>query len=122
MSILATILVVAATSLHITVWPQGQSEPGKKVYTLRCVPPGGTLPRRKAACTSLMRLARPFAPTPSNTACTEIYGGPQEAFVTGRFRGKLVRASFSRKDGCEIARWNRIGFLFPGTVSSANSR
>ena len=36
------------------------------------------------------------------------------------FRGKLVRARFSRKDGCEIARWNRVVFLFPG--ASANSR
>ena len=53
-------------------------------------------------------------------ACTQIYGGPQEALVTGRFRGKLVRVRFSRKDGCEIARWNRVLFLFPS--ASANSR
>ena len=121
MNVLAAILV-ASTSLQITVWPHGQSQPGKHVYTLRCAPAGGTLPLRAAACTRLMRLTRPFAPTPTNVACTQIYGGPQEALVTGRFRGKLVHARFGRKDGCEIARWNRVAFLFPGTVTSANSR
>ena len=68
-----------------------------------------------------MRLNRPFAPTPKNVACTQIYGGPQKALVTGRFRGTLVRASFSRTDGCELARWNRVRFLFPG-VAASNSR
>ena len=121
MNVLAAILVVS-TSLNITVWPEGSGNPGKRSYTLRCAPAAGTLPHRAAACTKLMKLQRPFAPTPRNVACTQIYGGPQEAFVTGRFRGKLVRARFSRKDGCEIARWNRVGFLFHGTAASANSR
>ena len=120
MNILAAILVVASTSLHITVWPDGMGQPAKKVYTLKCAPVGGTLPRSAAACTKLMRAERPFAPTPKGMACTMIYGGAQEALVTGRFRGNLVRAHFSRKDGCELARWNRVQFLFPG--ASANSR
>jgi len=120
MSILAALLVVASTSLHITVWPDGMAQPAKKVYTLQCAPVGGTLPKRAAACTKLLRFDRPFAPTPRGMACTMIYGGPQEALVTGRFRGKLVRAHFGRKDGCELTRWNRVQFLFPG--ASANSR
>ena len=121
MIVLAAILV-ASTSLHITVWPAGAGQPGKRVYTLECAPVRGTLPKRAAACTKLMRVERPFAPTPMGMACTQIYGGPQEALVTGRFRGKLVRARFSRKDGCEIARWNRVRFLLPGAVSAVNSR
>jgi hypothetical protein len=120
MNILAAI-IVASTSLNITVWPDGQGTSGKKSYTLRCAPAGGTLPHPAAACTKLMKLKRPFAPTPRNVACTQIYGGPQEALVTGRFRGTRIRASFSRKDGCEIARWNRVRFLFPGAGTSANS-
>jgi hypothetical protein len=119
MSILAAILVVASTSLHITVWPDGMGQPAKKIYTLKCAPAGGTLPKRAAACTKLLQATRPFAPTPKGMACTMIYGGPQEALVTGRFRGTFVRAHFSRKDGCELARWNRVGFLFR---ASANSR
>jgi Subtilisin inhibitor-like len=123
MNVLAAILVASAsTSLHITIWPEGQGQPGKQVYTLRCAPAGGTLPSRTAACTKLMRLTKPFAPPARHTACTQIYGGPQEAFVTGRLRGKLVRAGFGREDGCQIARWNRMSFLFPGFGSSANGR
>jgi hypothetical protein len=113
MNVLAAILMASA-SLHITVWPNGADQAAKRSYTLSCGPAAGTLPYRASACTKLARLTYPFAPTPKGIACTEIYGGPQEALVTGRFRGRVVRAHFSRKDGCEIARWNRIRFLFPG--------
>jgi hypothetical protein len=119
-NVLAAILV-ASTSLHITAWPNGQGHTPKRSYTLTCVPVGGTLPNRLAACRKLNALKAPFAPTREDLVCTQIYGGPAEALVTGRFRGRLVRASFSRKDGCEIGRWARVAFLFPG-VSSANSR
>ena len=40
-----------------------------------------------------------------------IYGGPQVALVTGTLRGVKVWARFRRRDGCEIARWNRVAFL-----------
>ena len=115
MNLLAAILV-ASTSLNITVWPNGVGQPGKHVHTLRCAPVGGTLPNRGTACRHLAALKAPFAPTPPGTACIQIYGGPQVALVTGRFRGHTVRAHFSRIDGCEIARWNRVRFLFPGAV------
>jgi hypothetical protein len=115
-------ILVASTSLQITVWPNGEGHAGKRVWTLRCVPVGGTLPRRAAACRRLAPLRSPFAPTPKNVACTQIYGGPQEALVTGRFRGRPVHARFNRKDGCEIGRWDRVRFLFPGAVSAAESR
>jgi hypothetical protein len=117
MSLLAAILV-ASTSLHVTVWPNGAGNPGKHEYTLRCAPAGGTLPHPAAACRNLLRLKKPFAPTPKGSACAQIYGGPQTALVTGRLRGNLVRAGFSRKDGCAIARWNRVRFLFPVSLSS----
>ena len=117
MSVLVAILL-ASTSLHITVWPNGQGHPGGKTYTLRCAPAGGTLPRPAAACTRLARLTHPFAATPRDTVCTQIYGGPQQALVTGRFRGHAIRARFSRTDGCEIARWDRVRLLFPGAASS----
>ncbi len=112
MSVLAAILL-ASTSLHITVWPNGPGHLPRKSYTLTCTPTGGTLPRRADACRRLARLKTPFAPTARNVACTQIYGGAQEALVTGRFRGRSVRASFNRRNGCEIDRWNRVAFLFP---------
>jgi hypothetical protein len=106
-------ILLASTSLHVTVWPNGQGHAPRQTYTLTCAPVGGTLPRRLAACRQLARLKTPFAGVPQNVACTEIYGGPDEAVVTGRFRGALVRARFNRRDGCEIDRWNRVAFLFP---------
>ena len=119
MMLLAAILV-ASTSLNVTVWPNGQGESGKRTYTLRCNPLGGTLPKRAEACAKLRRMTHPFAPTPKGMACTEIYGGPQQALVRGRLRGYPVSASFSRTDGCEIARWNRVRFLFPGAAASGD--
>jgi Subtilisin inhibitor-like len=120
-NLLAAILV-ASTSLNITVWPNGEGQAPKRTYTLRCDPLAGTLPHRAEACAKLAKLRTPFLPTPKDMACTMVYGGPEEAFVTGRFRGRLVRARFNRKNGCEIARWDRVRFLFPGAVSSSDRR
>jgi Subtilisin inhibitor-like len=104
--------LVASTSLHITVWPQG-THGLKRSWTLTCMPAGGTLPNRATACRRLTAMSRPFRPVPKDAACTQIYGGPQTALVTGRLEGRRVRASFDRHDGCAIDRWNRVRFLFP---------
>ena len=101
-----------STELSITVWPEGKAGPTSQ-WTLRCAPVGGTLPQRAAACTALARLEAPFAPVPDDAVCTRQYGGPQEALVRGRHRGRSVWARFQRTDGCQIARWKRVGFLFP---------
>jgi hypothetical protein len=45
---------------------------------------------------------------PPDTICTQIYGGPEEAEVTGVVDGAQVHASFSRQNGCEIDRWDRL--------------
>jgi outer membrane lipoprotein SlyB len=46
--------------------------------------------------------------TAEDVACTQIYGGPEEASIKGTIRGDAVEASFSRTDGCEISRWKRV--------------
>jgi hypothetical protein len=111
-------ILVASTSLQIAVWPNGHAHPPKRTYTLTCAPAGGTLPQRAAACTKLLSLTAPFAPTPKDVACSQIYGGPQEAVVSGRLRGAPVRARFNRRNGCEVARWNRVRFLFPVAIGT----
>jgi hypothetical protein len=103
----------ATAQLHISVWPSGSRSRQSVRWTLRCGPPGGTLPRRERACRRLLALERPFSPVPRGTACTQIYGGPQVARVRGRLRGRRISAEFSRTDGCEISRWDRVRFLFP---------
>jgi hypothetical protein len=44
--------------------------------------------------------------------CTEQYGGPQRAKVTGVLNGTDVKASFARANGCEISDWERLQPLF----------
>ena len=83
-----------------------------RVATLRCDPPGGTVTRPADACRRIKALGRQaLAPTPRGMACTLIYGGPQTALVAGTLNGSRVWARFTRRDGCEIARWNRVAFL-----------
>jgi hypothetical protein len=105
--------VVSPTALTIEV-SAGKGDQPTKVWTLTC-PDRGTLPRPRRACERLAAIKDPFAPVPKSAACTLVYGGPQVADVRGRFRGRRVSAHFTRSNGCEIARWNRVRFLFPGT-------
>ena len=98
------------TALTIAVMP-GNGEPARD-STLRCGPPGGTLPRPAPACTKLAKLKDPFAPVPADAMCAQVYGGPEVARVKGTYRGRRVNAVFNKKNGCEIARWKRVAFLF----------
>jgi hypothetical protein len=103
----------ASAKLSVTVWPQGKSGRGIN-YRLACPQGTGTLPAAHSACSKLRRRnIKAFAPIPAGTACTELYGGPRAARVTGHFAGKSIKANFDRTNGCEIARWSRLAFLFP---------
>lgn len=99
-----------STELTISVQPQGIGGP-TRTWTLRCNPPGGSLPRAAAACERLS--AEALQPIPPDTICTQIYGGPQTARVRGRLEGRPVDARFGRSNGCEIHSWNSVKFLFP---------
>jgi Subtilisin inhibitor-like len=88
------------------------SETGQAVnYTLVCqngVPAAESQhPTAAAACTALKENAALLspAPRPKDTVCTQQYGGPEEAAVSGSVDGKAVEAKFSLRDGCEIAQW-----------------
>ena len=45
---------------------------------------------------------------PDGEVCTMQYGGPELATVTGTLDGEDVDASFSRQDGCAIARYDAV--------------
>jgi hypothetical protein len=106
----AATAAVGGTSLRVVVRASADASP--RVTTLRCDPPGGTLARPASACRQLLSVGRALiAPTPPGTACSQIYGGPQEAIVTGTLEGTKVWARFRRRDGCELSRWNRVAFL-----------
>ncbi|MFF1828468.1 serine protease inhibitor [Paenarthrobacter sp. NPDC058040] len=63
-----------------------------------------------------------FFPVPRpDRICTQQYGGPQMATVTGWFRGRKVNSAFSRTDGCEIARWKTMAALLGNTGGSTGN-
>ncbi|YCQ26750.1 subtilase-type protease inhibitor [Arthrobacter sp. Z4-13] len=65
-------------------------------------------PSPDAACSALKANAALLNPTPqrADQVCTEQYGGPQEAAVTGVVDGVPVDAAFARTNGCEISTWD----------------
>ena len=102
------------TQLEITVWPKGEGNGNPLRTTLSCDPAGSDVSDPEAACAVIAaKGAAVFEPTPAGMACTELYGGPQEARVIGSVNGQDVDSRFSRKDGCEIARWDAIASFVP---------
>ncbi|MCZ2820104.1 SSI family serine proteinase inhibitor [Modestobacter sp. VKM Ac-2977] len=92
----------------------GEGAPVER-YTLTCVGfVEGDLPDAEAACQHLEGLEEPFAPVPDDAICTQQFGGPQTAHVTGLWRGEPVDLQLSRTDGCRISQWDRLGPLLPG--------
>jgi hypothetical protein len=56
--------------------------------------------------------AKALPPVRQDMQCTQVYGGPETAHITGTWRGQAVDSRLSRQNGCEIARWNALaGFL-----------
>ncbi len=43
--------------------------------------------------------------------CTEIYGGPEQAEVSGTIDGEPFTARFARTDGCAISDWDHLAPL-----------
>jgi hypothetical protein len=85
-------------------------------WRLTCNPPGGTHPNPEAACRALeANGAVALPPVPKDKACTQIYGGPETASMTGTWHGQPVMSRFARNDGCQISRWKLMeGLLPPG--------
>lgn len=81
---------------------------------------GSTLPDPAAALAAVERFGVEafFTPRRADMLCTQQYGGPQVAVVTGMFHGRPVNSHFSLTDGCEIARWRSLAPLFGGTPGS----
>ena len=90
--------------LTLVVDGDGPGPEGAKEVEVRCEAADDS-----ALCRDVAGLAPDdFAPTPANMACTQQYGGPQTAQVTGTLHGERIDATFSREQGCEIARWDAV--------------
>jgi hypothetical protein len=101
----------ATTNLTVVIDPGT----GKTTtWTLTCDPTGGTHPDPSAACAALTAKGKTaLPPVAKDVMCTQIYGGPQTAKITGTWSGKPVNASFKRSNGCEISRWKDLQGLLP---------
>lgn len=98
--------------LTIDVSESGEAD-AVESHTLECEPTGGDHPDADAACETITELDEPFSPVPEESVCTHVYGGPATAQVEGVWAGEDVEAEFSRANGCEIARWERLEPALP---------
>ena len=74
---------------------------------------GSTVIDPEGACAALAKHGdKVFFELPDpNRLCTQQYGGPQQAHVTGTFNGREVNKHFSLTDGCKISEWNAMAAL-----------
>jgi hypothetical protein len=89
--------------LTISYWPTGRGGEARTA-TLQCDPDGGSHPDVAAGCDALLRHEDALQPVAGDVACTEIYGGPQLATISG----PNAHTMLSRRNGCEIARWDAL--------------
>jgi hypothetical protein len=99
------------TSVEVTLWPEGRDAGLMHRAVLTCDPTGGNHPHPDDACEALESEQGALEPVAADTACTQIFGGPQESRVSGVVDGRAIDARFNRSNGCEIDRWGRLAPL-----------
>lgn len=96
-------------------------------HTLTCTAggeAGGSHPSPTDACADLYRAlehGNPFAPVDPTALCTQQYGGPETAEVTGTVGDVAVAAMFSLTDGCQISRWRGLGAVLGAFAGSGRN-
>jgi hypothetical protein len=104
------------TDLRIALDPDGPGEKQERSKTVEC---GPEAEQEFSGCDLLTTLPPDFGkPTPAQTPCTELYGGPDVVEINGTLDGVQLEAKLTRADGCEVARFDPIvpvlEKLFPG--------
>jgi hypothetical protein len=93
----------ATTEVTITLDPDGPGGEQRRSVEVVCSS------NDPALCPQVEDLtAEDLEPVPPETACTEIYGGPDVVTIAGTLRGERVDAELNRTDGCEIERFDRL--------------
>lgn len=90
-----------ADTTRLTVEVTGAG-PDPVSVELRC---GGSRPCDRAQLDKLAAVAEPDDPA---RACTLVYGGPEEAHLTGMLDGERVDATVTRSNGCGIADYEAL--------------
>ena len=102
-----------ATSLRVEVRPAPGAAPRRATLTCDGSPAAtGFIANPRAACdlvtVDAKARARLVSGAPAHQVCTQLYGGPQRAEVTGRITGRPVDVTVSRADGCGVADWSLL--------------
>jgi hypothetical protein len=68
----------------------------------------------RPACGRARKIASFLASKPSaKRVCTQIYGGPQRARITGTIGGRRVDRRFRRTNGCHVGDWQYAVPILP---------
>ena len=117
-----TVVPVPAAGAGATVRLEFRYDDGgstRRSATLTCRASGNraTGYLHKRSVRRLCRVARDLraflANPPQHEVCTEQWGGPDRARITGRVGSDTVDRRLARNDGCEIDDWNRAQPLLP---------
>jgi hypothetical protein len=66
------------------------------------------------ACRRARKIASFLASKPSaKRVCTQIYGGPQRARITGTIGDRRIDRRFRRTDGCQVGDWQYAVPILP---------
>ena len=99
----------ADVDLMVALMPDGETT--SSTYRLVCADgrpaSGSDHPTAAEACAFLAGDGAKVltALPPKNRVCTQQYGGPARALVTGTMDGQRVQRAFSLTDGCQISDW-----------------
>lgn len=103
----------SATSLRVEVRPTPGATARRATLTCDGSPAAtGFITDTRAACELVTdndkARARLVGGAPAKQVCTQLYGGPQRALVTGRIAGRPVDVTVTRADGCGVADWSLL--------------
>jgi hypothetical protein len=96
--------------------PEPEEIPFRGTLDCETAPPTGTGIYADTApdtCRTLATHRADFATLDADVGriCTEIYGGPQLARITGTVAGEPIDVEVARNDGCGIDDWDRLEWL-----------
>ena len=115
-ALVALVLATSAGSADVRLTVRYDPGPGaatRATLTCRGAHASGTGYLRRVAAAACRR-ARHLPPRPSGRqVCTEIFGGPQTARLTGRVGSRRVARTLTRVNGCKIAEWDATVPLVP---------
>lgn len=88
------------------------------VISYACPPAAGDSRDAWVSCAALAEDPEMVVPQQHNI-CTEQYGGPETATVTGHMGRDTIRVQFARTNGCEITDWTRAQVLWDWAIPGA---